>query len=69
MWRRLNRRGRKQRGKIIGSSITIDDLKEKEVTNGDGLYKDIYGDNRYVYKGANLDNYINLIENFGVFRL
>lgn len=33
-------------------------LKRKVVADGDGLYKDTYEDGRYIYKGANPDNYI-----------
>lgn len=33
-------------------------LREKVVENGDGLYKDIYEDGRYIYKGTNPNNYI-----------
>ena len=39
--------------------ITSEDLKENVVESGDGLYKDIYEDERYIYKGANPNNYIN----------
>ncbi len=35
-----------------------DILKENVVESGDGLYKDIYEDGRYIYKGANPNNYI-----------
>ena len=35
-----------------------DMLKSKVVTTGDGLYKDEYEDGRYIYKGANPNNYI-----------
>ena len=37
---------------------TADILKENVVESGDGLYKDIYEDGRYIYKGANPNNYI-----------
>ena len=33
-------------------------LKENIVDSGDGLYKDIYEDEKYTYKGANPNNYI-----------
>lgn len=33
-------------------------LKKTVVTSGDGLYEDAYEKGRYVYKGANPDNYI-----------
>jgi len=41
-------------------TLTIEDLMTKEVTEGDGLYIDTYEEGRYVYKGANPDNYITL---------
>ena len=33
-------------------------LKKDITTNGDGLYKDIYSNKRYVYRGENPNNYI-----------
>jgi len=45
-------------GTVGGNISTIDDLIATEVTTGDGLYKDEYEDGRYVYKGANPNNYI-----------
>ena len=33
-------------------------LKKKIVTSGDGLYQDIYDDNRYIFRGENPNNYI-----------
>lgn len=33
-------------------------LKQTLVVSGDGLYKDKYEDNRYIYKGANPNNYL-----------
>ena len=33
-------------------------LKKKVVTEGDGLYKDSYEENHYIYRGKNPDNYI-----------
>ncbi|MEI3508857.1 MAG: DUF6273 domain-containing protein [Bacilli bacterium] len=41
-----------------GPSMTTDDLKTLAVTEGDGLYIDTYEEGRYVYKGANPNNYI-----------
>ena len=35
------------------------DLTDNTTTSGDGLYEDEYEDNRYVYKGANPNNYVN----------
>ena len=40
------------------TTITSDDLKELAVTEGDGLYADEYESGRYIYKGANPNNYI-----------
>lgn len=37
---------------------TSEDLKKNTVTTGDGLYKDEYEDGRYIFKGANPNNYI-----------
>ena len=46
------------KGTIVDPPITIDELKERKVTNGNGLYEDIYENNRYIYRGTNPDNYI-----------
>ena len=35
-------------------------LKTKATSSGNGLYKDIYQNNRYVYKGINPNNYLKL---------
>ena len=43
---------------IPGGSTTTEDLKDLVVTDGDGLYADEYEDGRYIYKGANPNNYI-----------
>lgn len=48
----------KARGNIKQRQIGAKMLKENVVNNGDGLYKDIYEDNKYTYKGANPNNYI-----------
>jgi len=45
-------------GTIVGNILTIEDLIATAVTTGDGLYADEYESGRYVYKGANPDNYI-----------
>ena len=42
----------------IKSKKASDMLKENVVDEGDGLYKDIYEDGRYFYKGTNPNNYI-----------
>ena len=34
-------------------------LKKKVITSGDGLYRDIYENERYIYKGTNPSNFIN----------
>jgi len=43
---------------IAFPGMQIDDLKSLVVTTGDGLYADEYEAGRYVYKGANPNNYI-----------
>jgi len=49
------------KGNIISkSNITSDDLKNEVVTSGDGLYKDPIEEGRYIYRGANPDNYITI---------
>ena len=48
----------KAKGNIKQKGITSEDLKENVVESGDGLYKDIYEDERYIYKGENPNNYI-----------
>ena len=45
-------------GSTGGQTLTTEDLKALAVTNGDGLYEDTYETGRYVYKGANPNNYI-----------
>ena len=42
----------------IKSKKAADMLKENVVDKGDGLYKDVYEDGRYIYKGQNPNNYI-----------
>ena len=46
------------KGNIMEKPITTEELKEKVVTTGDGLYADTYEPGRYIYKGANPNNYI-----------
>lgn len=42
----------------IKTLITIDQLKNKSVTTGEGLYQSASQENRYIYKGAKPNNYI-----------
>lgn len=46
------------KGNIKKFPITGESLKKLVVTSGDGLYKDEYEEGRYIYKGANPNNYI-----------
>lgn len=48
------------KGNIKQKPFSIDKLKDKVVTSGDGLYADSTEDGRYVYKGAEPNNYIKL---------
>lgn len=48
----------KAKGNILKKFITPENLKENVVESGDGLYKDIYEEGRYIYKGTNPSNYI-----------
>ena len=48
----------KVKGNIGSKDLTPADLTKEVVNEGDGLYIDTYEENRYVYKGANPDNYI-----------
>ena len=43
------------KGNIIDNPV---DITDNVVTEGDGLYEDIYEEGRYVYRGSNPDNYI-----------
>ena len=43
------------KGNIKNNSV---DITDNVVTEGDGLYEDIYEEGRYVYRGSNPDNYI-----------
>ena len=43
---------------IVGPSTNIGKQPVEVVESGDGLYEDTYESGRYVYKGANPDNYI-----------
>ncbi|MDD6323920.1 MAG: hypothetical protein PUA73_04895 [Bacilli bacterium] len=42
------------------TSLAADKLKENVVTTGDGLYADTTEEGRYIYRGANPNNYITL---------
>ena len=44
----------------VRKTTAVEFLKTNIVTTGDGLYKDIYDDNRYIYRGASPNNYIKL---------
>jgi len=46
------------KGNISTKGISPNELKNQAVTSGDGLYKDITEEGRYVYRGANPNNYI-----------
>ena len=43
------------KGNIIDNSV---DITDNVVTEGDGLYEDIYEEGRYVYRGTDPNNYI-----------
>ena len=43
------------KGNILDNTV---DITDNVVTEGDGLYEDIYEEGRYVYRGSNPDNYI-----------
>ena len=45
-------------GGVVTTKKAADKLKENVVTTGNGLYADEYETERYIYKGANPDNYI-----------
>ena len=45
----------KAKGNIVKKYI---DITNNLVTDGDGLYKDVYEDGAYVYRGSNPNNYI-----------
>jgi len=46
------------KGNIIDKGIRPIELKNNLVTSGDGLYKDTTEDDKYIFKGANPNNYI-----------
>ena len=46
------------KGNIKTKPVDIGGVKVTPVTEGDGLYKDEYEEGRYVYRGANPNNYI-----------
>ena len=50
----------KAKGNITQKKIVIDGVKIPVVTTGDGLYVDDTVTGRYVYRGVNPDNYIQL---------
>ncbi len=43
---------------VLAAGTAFETLKAKVVTEGDGIYKDEVTDGRYVYKGANPNNFI-----------
>lgn len=43
---------------VLANATAMHTLKDKVVSSGDGLYKDTVTDGRYVFKGANPNNYI-----------
>ena len=55
------------KGTIVQKTITIEELKNKTVDTGDGLYADTYENEKYVYRGSNPNNYI--IFNNEMFRI
>ena len=46
------------KGNIVSKGITPSELKNNVVTSGDGLYKDAYEEGKYIYRGADPNNYI-----------
>ena len=48
------------KGNIKKKTFTPRDLTKNVVTTGDGLYADTTEDGRYIYRGANPNNYIKL---------
>ena len=48
------------KGNVKQKEITIIELKSEVVTSGEGLYKDYSEEGRYIYRGANPDNYLKL---------
>ena len=46
------------KGNIVSKGITPSELKNNVVTSGDGLYKDTYEEGKYIYRGADPNNYI-----------
>ena len=48
------------KGNILCKGKSAKEIMEKNlVTDGSGIYKDSYEDGRYVYRGAEVNNYIN----------
>ena len=63
---------------LIGNQIPVqaatiekakDTLIKTTVTTGDGLYKDEYEEGRYIYKGANPNNYLTFNEETAGWRI
>ncbi len=48
------------KGNIKQKPFNIEKLKENMTSSNDGLYRDTYEENRYIYRGSNPDNYIEL---------
>jgi len=46
------------KGNIGKKGITSSDLIKNVVTEGDGLYKDAYEEGKYIFRGANPNNYV-----------
>ena len=50
----------KEKKDVVMEERAADKLKENVVTTGDGLYADTTEEKRYIYRGANPNNYIKL---------
>ena len=50
----------KEKKDVVMEERAADKLKENVVTTGDGLYADTTEEERYIYRGANPNNYIKL---------
>lgn len=48
----------KAKGNIVNKTLS-EQLKENVITSGDGLYKDPYETDRYIFKGTSPNNFIN----------
>ena len=53
----------------INPPTADDELIDKVVTSGDGLYEDEYEEGKYTYKGANPNNYITFNNEFAGWRI